>query len=197
MLKPFATWQQSDSEKPFWLYELGSGGWAQATGIRANIPYIISMPNNDRYRSDYRVNGNVTFSAENTRVKKTDDAVAITGGNKTLVPNFKQRSASNEVFALNVVNGYDSVTGGAAEGSQFVRQLRQVHPFEAYLQANNTTRGDVIPVFDDREATRIGATLNDKGEMINDKWYNLDGRKLDAEPTRKGVYIKNGKKVIR
>ena len=196
MLKPFATWQQSDRERPFWLYELGSGGWAQATGIRANIPYIISMPNNDRYRSDYRVNGNVTFSAENTRVKKTDDAVAITGGNKTLVPNFKQRSASNEVFALNVVNGYDSVTGGAAEGSQFVRQLRQVHPFEAYLQANNTTRGDVIPVFDDREATRIGATLNDKGEMINDKWYSVDGRKLEEKPTRKGVYIMNGEKVV-
>jgi len=196
MLKPFATWQQSDSEKPFWLYELGSGGWAQATGIRANIPYIISMPNNDRYRSDYRVNGNVTFSAENTRVKKTDDAVAITGGNKTLVPNFKQRSASNEVFALNVVNGYDSVTGGAAEGSQFVRQLRQVHPFEAYLQASNTTRCDVIPVFDDREATRIGATLNDKGEMINDKWYSVDGRKLEEKPTRKGVYIMNGEKVV-
>ena len=27
-------------------------------------------------------------------------------------------------------------------------------------------------------------------------WYTLDGRKLQSEPTRKGVYINNGKKVV-
>ena len=42
--------------------------------------------------------------------------------------------------------------------------------------------------------------LNDNGEMINDKagsWYTLDGRKLNGQPTKKGVYIHNGKTVIR
>jgi hypothetical protein len=195
MLKPFATWQQSDSEKPFWLYELSSGGWTQATGIRANVPYIISMPNNEYYRESYRLYGNVTFSANNVKVKKTEEATAVSAAGKTLVPNFRSQSANNEVFALNVVNDYNSETAGAAAGSQFVRQLRNVHPFEAYMTANNTTRGDVIPLFEEY-ATRIGATLNDKGEMINDKWYSFDGRKLEEKPTRKGVYIMNGKKVV-
>ena len=27
-------------------------------------------------------------------------------------------------------------------------------------------------------------------------WYSLDGRKLNTMPTKKGVYIKNGKKVV-
>ena len=43
--------------------------------------------------------------------------------------------------------------------------------------------------------------LNDNGEMINDKareeWYTIDGRKLSGKPTKKGVYIHNGKKVMR
>ena len=43
--------------------------------------------------------------------------------------------------------------------------------------------------------------LNDNGEMTNDKahgeWYTIDGRKLSGKPTKKGVYINNGKKVMR
>ena len=27
-------------------------------------------------------------------------------------------------------------------------------------------------------------------------WYSLDGRKLDAKPTKKGLYIHNGNKVV-
>ena len=34
--------------------------------------------------------------------------------------------------------------------------------------------------------------------MLNeaDAWYSLDGRKLDGKPSAKGMYIKNGKKVV-
>ena len=37
---------------------------------------------------------------------------------------------------------------------------------------------------------------NEKGEMSNEKWYSLDGRQLSSKPTTKGVYIRNGKKVV-
>ena len=46
------------------------------------------------------------------------------------------------------------------------------------------------------DAAGISATLNDKGEMINDTWYTLDGRKLHGKPAKKGVYIYNGKKTV-
>ena len=42
----------------------------------------------------------------------------------------------------------------------------------------------------------VSATLNDKGQMVNDEWYDLDGRKMSGQPTRKGVYIFNNKKVV-
>lgn len=40
--------------------------------------------------------------------------------------------------------------------------------------------------------------LNDNEQMINEKggWYTLDGRRLDGQPTAKGIYICNGKKFI-
>ena len=40
------------------------------------------------------------------------------------------------------------------------------------------------------------ATLMDNGQWRMDHWYTLDGRKLNGEPKVKGIYIKNGKKVI-
>ena len=51
--------------------------------------------------------------------------------------------------------------------------------------------------FGDGEATEIVEV--DGGQLAvdsDDSWYDLQGRKLDGEPTTKGVYIKNGKKVV-
>lgn len=35
----------------------------------------------------------------------------------------------------------------------------------------------------------------DKGQLIKDSWYDLQGRRI-AQPTKKGLYIKNGQKII-
>ena len=58
----------------------------------------------------------------------------------------------------------------------------------------NGARG--IP-FDLGEATGISLTPSPspKGEG-SEYWYSLDGRKLDKAPTKKGVYIRSGVKVI-
>ena len=49
-------------------------------------------------------------------------------------------------------------------------------------------------------ATGVADLLNDNGQMINDKarneWYTIDGRKLNGKPSKKGVYVKNGRKVL-
>lgn len=34
-------------------------------------------------------------------------------------------------------------------------------------------------------------------ERIDGDWYSFDGRKLNGEPTKKGIYIYKGKKVIK
>ncbi len=38
-------------------------------------------------------------------------------------------------------------------------------------------------------------TLNAEG-LPDNKWFTLDGRKLSGQPTRPGVYINNGKKIV-
>ena len=48
----------------------------------------------------------------------------------------------------------------------------------------------------DDEATGI-ISVHDSGFTVNgsDAWYTLDGRRLDGQPTAKGLYIHGGKKV--
>lgn len=47
------------------------------------------------------------------------------------------------------------------------------------------------------EATGIIQLTNDEvKEALNDVWYSIDGQKLNKKPIRKGIYIKNGKKLI-
>ena len=57
----------------------------------------------------------------------------------------------------------------------------------------------LAPVLTICEGT-TGIGLIDNGELIIDNragaWYTLDGRKLDKQPTAKGVYVRNGVKVV-
>ena len=64
---------------------------------------------------------------------------------------------------------------------------------KAYLMVSNTEARQLTCVFDD-EATGISATLMNSEERIVNSIYNLAGQRV-AQPT-KGLYIKNGRKVI-
>ena len=47
-----------------------------------------------------------------------------------------------------------------------------------------------------RSATAIDATLMNNNEEVNsEEWFDLNGRKVN-KPTKKGIYIKNGRKVV-
>ena len=75
----------------------------------------------------------------------------------------------------------------------------------SYIPVSATTRGideslvfnEIIVdveriILDGNEATAISRVAAEAGE---DTWYNLNGQRIDT-PTKKGLYIKNGKKVI-
>ena len=75
--------------------------------------------------------------------------------------------------------------------------------FRAYFQLKDdedpehgtgTVRSFVLNLGD--EETGISATQNDNGQMTNDNVYDLQGRRISSA-AQKGIYIVNGKKVIK
>lgn len=211
--------------KPFWLRTLTDQGFEDANVLEANKPYIISMPNNNDYDSNYNIVGTVSFSAEN------EDGITIPATPQTmykgefvdysLVPTYELIKASDMVYALNT-----SMYSKKPAGSVFVRSLRDVTPFEAYVVSKEAlktapamysiggTGGDITALEKIllKEANTLhiyaqGNTLyieTDKPRLIS--IYGADGirvRLLSAQEGKNavnnlpaGIYFLEGKKVI-
>ena len=45
-------------------------------------------------------------------------------------------------------------------------------------------------------ATDLHQVTSDKQQVQSDEWYTIDGQKLSGKPTKKGVYIHNGRAVV-
>jgi hypothetical protein len=189
-----APFNSSASNKHFWLRRLTDNGLQAATNIQANTPYIISMPNSEEYTDDYNLNGRVTFSAQNVQVPATvTNTLAMADSSIVMVPAMQRKERSSAVWALNV----GEVRGQYFEGSVFERDYREVRPFEAYTVhrlENSQPAPRYIPI------QEIGGTTGietiDHGPLTIDRWYDLEGRKLQGQPKQKGVYISKGKKVV-
>ena len=105
---------------------------------------------------------------------------------------------------------YSSILLGSVEtstmnsGTNYVLYNNQFIPAEdntlpanrCYLQIPGVsgTRSLTIEHGDDN-TTGIHTTRKDQAEMENDKYYTLSGQRVE-KPTKKGLYIKNGRKVV-
>ena len=178
----------------FWLRQLTENGLARATQIEANKPYLISMPNNMIYPSEYNQNGVVTFSATNVTVPETI-AQSDSYGNVTLSATFKQVEQGGSIYALNV----GETRGEYPEGSVFEQNYRDIRPFQAYTTHAAGTRFITLgSLGGDDGSTGIKELRIENPELgdSNGYWYSLDGQRLDVKPTRKGVYVKDGRKIV-
>ena len=196
---PFADYISGSNLKPFWLAYMSAGGFKRTTDIRAYEAYIIAMPNNSSYQDNYILAGDVTFSAENLTVPKTPSF------NGTFLPAFSFVAKSSSVYALNVNNRFVRYSGSEKPGSVFIRDLRDIRPFEAYL-TGNFTRG-IIEINYDNGTTDILGVLLSTDDSKEITIHTLSGLQVarttqhdfDAfwEQLPKGVYIVNGKKLIK
>ena len=196
LIAPFGN---TASSKHFWLREMTPQGLGQATVISANMPYLISMPNNSvAYPAEFNLNGRVTFSSQDVDVVVTDIFPAYMqsegGGMLMFAPCFKTLEPRQDAYALNV----GEQRGHYLEGSVFESNYRAIRPFEAFtIHEGNSPAPQFIPVSDMNVGiTDIGASLVNSEEANSEKWYDLNGRRLQQKPTQKGVYILNGKKTV-
>jgi len=64
-----------------------------------------------------------------------------------------------------------------------------------YLEKTGSGTAPTYIPFGYSETTNI-KTTDYTNYTDSDGWFTLDGRKLDTKPTKKGIYIYKGKKVI-
>ena len=188
-LAPFAA--HNESAKPFWLCKLTRSGFESADKIEAFTPYIISMPNNPEYADSYIIGGNVTFEGENVTITEASlESYAGKYANKTMLGTFRSVPKETSMMVLNVGEEYD----GYVEGSAFFRDLdRETRPFHAYVVEDASSR-----IFAIGEATTSGIEDITVFKLSDGMYYDLQGRPVGKgqNSLNRGVYIKDGKKVL-
>ena len=200
-LIPFAAWDGVHG-KPFWLLYYGADGFTETGSLEANVPYIISMPNHPKYASDYNLSGDITFLARNAVVKASTDMTSVTGNGKTFVPSYAHEENTADAFILNVNGSFVNYGGAYPEGSVFIRNLRDIRPFEAYF-TNVQQAKEVLPVFDD-ETTPVHSLPVDAKLLPRVTVYSVTGQLMKSgknitieealQGLSRGVYIVNGQK---
>ena len=161
------------------------------TTISAGTPFIIKWDNTGLNQENPVFTG-VTIS--NTGAQE----VTSTDGKVKFVGMYTPFDITNEN-----INEILYVASGNKIG--YSATLRTLRSFRAHLwvKPNEEPNGKAQAVryisidFGDSETTSLSEELRVKSEEIaTAQWYSLDGRKVAGQPTQKGMYIVNGKKVI-
>ncbi len=147
-----------------------------ATGIEAGKPYLILPFNNVE---------NPTFTGVTV---SNAAAQTVTGEQADFIANINATE-----YAANEQQMYL----GADNKLYFNNTTATMKGFRAYFMLKGTTPGKTVGFSFDGTPTGITTiTGNDNGNVNVNGWYTLDGQKLNAAPTQKGVYINNGRKVV-
>ena len=116
----------------FWLAELTEKGFSATTTLRANVPYIIAMPNNTEY-GENSTSGNISFSATQATIKPTDELTESEGKDITLIPTYESVAPSADIYVLNVGSKFEGNKVSYKPGSVFVPNKYTAAPFTAYV----------------------------------------------------------------
>ena len=115
----------------------------------------------------------------------TTDPVEAGSNLLKVAPDGGKKVSIGQVYMLYNDVFYYTQSGTIPAGSVYLSKPEQTR-----------TRGFYSLGGDDKTTGIYSASLNDNGGMINEKWYDLQGRRYDTPPTRKGIYIHNGNKVV-
>ena len=146
----------------------------EVTAIDAGKPYLI-LPANTVANPTFT---DVTISSATTSVSGTD---------ADFMPNINatEYAASEQLMYL-----------GANNTLYFNNTAATMKGFRAYWQLKNASSGKNFRFSYDGATTGIITIDNGQPTKEYENWYTVDGIRLNAAPTQKGVYIYNGKKVV-
>ena len=133
-----------EANSNFWLAELTNEGFASTTALRANVPYIIAMPNNTEYGNN-SLSGTITFSATQATIQATNELTNPESTEFMFVPTYESVAPGADTYVLNVGNKYEENSVTYKPGSVFVPNKYTVAPFSAYVVASATHKS--APLF--------------------------------------------------
>lgn len=170
----------------------GGNGDGNETKLVANKPFLVKTAD--------AINGVIDFGTQTVVAPSEDLSVGAGQGAKFVGTYAKKTVAKGDNANIWFMNGDE-------EGWQYIGATSNatwnIVPFEAYIDMTSMTGEaprNMTFFFEeiDGSTTAIKSieTDNQSSQQSAEGWYTLNGVKLMSAPTQKGVYIKDGKKVV-
>lgn len=169
--------------------------FADATGIEAGKPYLVKVTS-EVVNLTFE---DVTVSNTATPTETTAVNFVPTLGKALVTGEGTNASDPKTVLFLGANNTLynPTVVNDSEQESSYMKGFRAYFQLKGEAaQAPALARAFVMN-FGDGEATGIITISADQPATVRDGIYDLQGRKIEGQPTQKGVYIVNGKKVIK
>ena len=178
---------------------------SEVAALTANTPYLF-MPS---------ATGDVDFSGTYT-LPATIEASNTESGDWKFYGTYSTLTYGTAPFSGHVY-GFAAQAEGDVKAGQFVKATTgaTVPPMRCYLtykdgeqysearSLDGLAGSDPMPqtitvrlIDINGQVTSIGTLDTCTSEFTTDGWYTLDGHRLLGKPSKKGLYINNGKKVI-
>ena len=153
--------------------------------IEANQPFLIQIYEDKNLDEVEFVNKEIEYAA-NPQDVDDDSETKLVGTYKGII-GYNDEFVKGKQWYMAISNGtwYSSATG-------------YTRPTGAYLDIELNGSEAPIIYIEDPETGTTGIMEMDveKQALSTEGWYTVSGVKLQGAPTQKGVYIKDGKKVI-
>ena len=168
------------------------------TTLTAGVPYIIKWTKDEVNPTiDDPVFTGVTIDA-------TDRSFTSGTGDTQVrfIGNYDQKTVDTEdrsILFLGTGNNLYYPSGQSATTIGACRAYFKIGEDEIQARQLTAFNLDFSGNADDSSASGIAAVppaTDADGDVRAPRWYSLDGVKLDAQPTARGIYIHNGRKVV-
>jgi hypothetical protein len=190
--------------------------FTEVATLKANTPYLF-MPS-----ATGQMNFNLNGGTVTLNTTTTGEAGSTSSNWEFRGTYAKVQWAGTDSDPSDLSKTYGFAKGNAAiAAGQFVHFAAGawLKPMRCYLVYNGSTEGGtfqnapsrtrgaasteelpqtitVVLMSSSGETTGIGTLDTKTGDITLDGWYTMDGRKLEGKPTKKGLYINNGHKIV-
>ena len=127
-----------------------------------------------------------SFSATGVTLYKDLQNTSVSEGALTMTGTYTAGTVPTDSYVIGIKDG--------ASALYKVNSSVSINPFRAYFTVAGSSTARITISFDESETTSINTIANSQKLNANAQYYNLNGQRVE-NPT-KGLYIKNGKKVI-
>lgn len=180
--------RSTDTGKNFWLKEFSSETegvvyFNFADALKAYIPYIIAVPGNKWGSSWNLTNRDITFGGSNVSIPA--DAKASVNANRFKLVGTTTAQEANDAYMLN------------AEGTAFEKTTGTLNAFRACFKSVAFTSGSVLTIASEGQQTQGVNDIQTETTGSSVKVFGLDGRRIEDSILQRGIYIIDGRKVIK